>query len=488
MRLLLFTIALLGILIQAKAEDASKGSLSMTFPDQSTYVIPAQTAFEYGSQGFARQGMLDVMTFSNTSGQVCNPVLNTSPNQAYFPNAVNNFTEVFVIVPWDGAVDAGCETFNDLARAAQNYAPSMSIIRAPTKFRTLVIAYTMSSDWAFGHPMYMDAYQGGVHGKDGPVPGVDVILINQKDYQGIAEAVEARKTIGMTQIIAGPGPWNAIFEHVLYRSYSLLVATVCVTLALRAIYNLVRVAMANHLVLDLRNAIFLLSLASLGCIIPTFLLRHQSYPTRTLVTLSDAFGTLALELLVYLWTDFLTRVHSKSWLTYVRHGIWLAMITSKITLIANLIYHTMEPTARSNADDLHLLLLSMFIANTVSMLVLGAVYIVCAYQFYNRRDSVRITPGTVRALTHLAVLALFAFISFLILSLCNVASITGLIKGPGQYAVYIITADLSLTFRGLCMLMILGIRLPEKNGSLGSGSNSYTGSNGAFSSEKDGRI
>ncbi|KAI9227226.1 MAG: hypothetical protein DHS80DRAFT_24436 [Piptocephalis tieghemiana] len=525
MHFLSFSTLLVSVLLPWRVTSSSEGTVRMTFPDKASYVIPMQTAFEFGTPKFARQGMLDSMTFTTT--ELCSPQLYTNPNETYFPNASSTFSELIVTVNWYSAVEAGCQTFGDVAHAAQKYAPSLAVVDGPTRFRTLIISYLWTADTDFANPFYIPAYQGGIHGGDGPASGVDIVLVNADDFTSITKAVDTHGNIGMTSVMSGPGPWNVISENIYYRCFCFAMAIIvslfllfpclsslmrlqcsssllspppqqCTILSLRSIYALVRVLMVNRLVLDLRNIIFILALSSVACVIPLFLLRQQSYTARVLNALSNALGCLALELLVYLWTDFLTRVHSKSWLTYFKHAIWPVMLISKTTLIANLVYYSVSPLDRPRSWALYRLMNVMFIVSTVSMLILGGVYIVCAFQFFRRRDSVRISPDTVRALTRLAILALFAFGTFLILSLCNVASYTGLLRSPSEVSAYTIVVNLALALRGLCMLQILGIRLPSGGTTVSSSGYTFSGQGkgivagkgigGGFSSGKAGRV
>ncbi|RKP13891.1 hypothetical protein BJ684DRAFT_19659 [Piptocephalis cylindrospora] len=448
-------------------------SLSFSYGEKTIVTVPTQDLFQATTPAFAHSGFPIQLVMQ--TGATCQIVPEIAdPTNGTALGLQQAYTESILYAVWNEAEMAGCITFNDLGQAALAYNDTLAGAATPGS-RTLIVV--MPPAWSQGpfkgNPNIIPAYMAHKASKsDGPVRGLAMALVASDDFDDFVKAGQdappppsgpSNSPKPRFTLLQEPGPWNDVFIDVEFQAVNLCFLLLNVIFLLHACYRLVPVIIKRELALDLRNGVFLLGLVSSGLYMGTFTMRIISLSTFLLRLWSSYLGSLAFQMILYMWSNVLMQIRPHRYLNLLRGIIGLAfLLVTTSTCI-----HTVRITQNRPSDAMNTASFVVIYGSIIAQLIIGSIFLAYSVQFRKRRDTVKVSAETYRALSKLTYLAWIAFFSYLGLAIGNLPPLVKVASSPVSFAILTSAMAIFASARSFALLSILGVRVPNKSTTLG---------------------
>ncbi|KAI9228138.1 MAG: hypothetical protein DHS80DRAFT_23615 [Piptocephalis tieghemiana] len=470
----MFVLPLLALLLVSLSLSTSTlASLSFSYGEKTITTVPTQDLFQATTPAFAHSGF--PIRLKMQDGVRCQFIPEVAdPTNGTALGLKEAYTESIMYAVWNEADLAGCVTFHELGQAALAYNMTLEGAATPSS-RTLVVV--MPPSWSTGpykgNPNLIPPYMAHKAGKpDGPVKGLFMALVAADDFEEFMSAGSKAtpSPSGPSSIprprftlLQEPGPWNDVFIDVEFQAVNLCFLLLNVIFLLHACYRLVPVIIKRELALDLRNGVFLLGLISSGLYMGTFTMRIISLSTFLLRLWSCFLGSLAFQMILYMWSNVLMQIRPHKYLNLLRGIIALAFIL----VAASTCIHTVRITQNVPSDGMITVSLVFIYGSIVAQLIIGSIFLAYSVQFRKRRDTVKVSVETYRALSKLTYLAWIAFFSYLGLAIGTLPPLVNVANTPVSFAILTSAMAIFASARSFALLSILGVRVPNKSTTVG---------------------
>jgi hypothetical protein len=376
------------------------------------------------------------------------------------PKSVSKADHSIMLIAWKEARDT-CKftTFSQMWSVAQAYATAIQEAGLPPS-NTLVVGCLMGSPGVRGNPKY-EPYSGKRSGMpDGPPPAeLNVAMIVSNLWEKLEHDMQEHDKEWTFHVEQEAGPWNDVFLSIPWRMFRWFVILVIAGGIGYALYELYNVIKEGEFKLNVRNVVFGLDVVGAVLYLCTLVFGRPWFHTyRIMECISSFFVSMAFYLLLYLWSVFLMQVKHSPMLYGFRGVVGFAGVTTVISSITQLVmYNTLRP---SKGQMMFQLVLQYWLP--FAQVLVASVFAVFALQFMSRRETVKISPHTVAALTRLSQLAVVAFFAFFLTAIANARFVLMWQTTPTRIAVIQALVVISISTRALSILTVLSIRPPAK--------------------------
>jgi len=310
-----------------------------------------------------------------------------------------------------------------------------------------------------------------------------VVLVANADQRAVAEATAkvkaARQKVQTFTVEQEAGPWNETFLSIPYLMVAYGLFAINASVILYALFRLAMVIKAGEFVVNLRNAIFLLGITGLAVYSSSLLLRTYAYDAMMLETFSTWCISLSFHLLLYLWSVFLMQVRHNKSVYYFRVLVAFGAAVVTLAFCDSVVALNVPPS-----DGMRTVTKIIGYLLPITQVVIAVAFLGYAVKFLRRRETVKISLNTYKALTRLGQVAVIAFVAYFAVAATNLDVVVSAMTTPVALAAGCILRMLSASIRGMALLTVLGVQVPRKATNIGSSSmfSSSTSSTGTRSS------